>query len=77
MSKPYPYLRGNPGKLSPEKQRKYGLALLKLRNEKKRETGKIPFALSYQAIATKVGVCFYYFNCYYYCKLKMQFTNSW
>jgi hypothetical protein len=52
-----PYLRGTPGRLSPEKQRKFGLALLKLRNKFFVETGKIPRKLSYQAIAKMVGVC--------------------
>lgn len=54
-----PYLRGTPGKLSEEKKRKYGLALLKLRTKLQAETGQIPSALSYQAIANKVGVCAY------------------
>lgn len=55
-----PYLRGTPGKLSPEKKRKFGLLLLRLRAKVKRETGKIPPYLSYQAIANKVGVCFFF-----------------
>jgi len=62
-----PYLRGTPGKLSPEKKRKFGLLLLRLRAKVKRETGKIPPYLSYQAIANKVGVCFFrvcLFLCY-------------
>lgn len=52
-----PYLRGNPGKLSPEKQREYGLILLKLRARFLNKTGRAPRELSYQAIANKVGVC--------------------
>lgn len=51
------FLRGTPGKLTEEKKRKYGLALLKLRKKFKEETGDIPPFLSYQSIAVRVGVC--------------------
>jgi hypothetical protein len=53
-----PYLRGKPGKLSPRKQRIYGLALLGLRRKFFAKHRKIPTSLSYKAIANKVGVLF-------------------
>lgn len=59
---PKPYLRGVPGKMSPEKQLEFGLYLLGLRALFIRETGKIPRALTYQSIANKVGVCHFNFN---------------
>lgn len=50
------YLRGNPGRLSPDKQLEYGLELLRERRIALFNTGKVPRNLSYRKIAVKIGV---------------------